>query len=70
MTTLPDPRQEIRRTVDLYLQGDKEHLNGRYRVNSWRVGFTPDDALTEVTLSRVARFVEGVLVPGQGLLDV
>jgi len=70
LTTLPDPRQEIRRTVDLYLQGDKEHLNGRYRVKSWRVGFTPDDALTEVTIGRVARFVEGVLVPGQGLLDI
>lgn len=70
ITTLPDPRQDVRRTVDLYLQGDKAHLNGRYRVKAWRIGFTPDDALTQVTLGRVARFVEGVLVPGQGLLDI
>lgn len=68
--TLPDPYQEINRTADLYLQGDKEHLNGRYRIRGWKVGFTPENALVEVEMSRVARFVTGVLEPGQGLLGI
>lgn len=70
LRTLPDPNQEIYRTVDLYLSEEKEHLNGRYRVSAWRIGFTPDDALVDLTLSRVARFVDNLLVPGQGLLDI
>lgn len=70
LRTLPDPNQEIYRTVDLYLTGDKDHLNGRYRVTAWRIGFTPNDALVDLTLSRVAQFIDNSLVPGQGLLDV
>jgi len=68
--TMPDPYQYINRTVDIYLQGNKEHLNGRYRLRGWRVGFTPDDALVEIEVTRVARFVTGILEPGQGLLDI
>jgi hypothetical protein len=68
--TMPDPYQEINRTVDIYLQGDKSHLNGRYRLRGWKVGFTPEVALVDIEVTRVARFISGILEPGQGLLPV
>lgn len=70
VTTLPDPFQEINRCVDLFLTGEKDYLNGRYRLRGWKMGFTPDTASVSLELNRVATFVSGVLIPGQGLSPV
>lgn len=62
MRVLPDWRPGILRTVDLMLGGAKAHLDGRYKLTAWRVGFTPDDGLFEQELMRVVTFEESQAV--------
>lgn len=55
LNVLPDPHPDILRTVDLNLGGAKAHLDGRYHLRAWRVGFTPADALHTMRLHRVVK---------------
>lgn len=61
--TLPDPRVlNPRQTIDLDLTGKLEIFNGRWRVRTATIGFSPEQAGPLIEINRITDAIRGQLI--------